>query len=229
MKIQLIKNFIYLKMGFESNRIRMSNSSGICLILVLFLISSCKKNETAPDAASGQAQPSPTSLSITFNDTSGNFISGVTASLYSSLSDWTNRTNQVASSLVSDANGKVTFSANLSPIQYYWWAEKDCQNNFFGLQTTSALTSNANSSVACTLYPTGTLTLTNTASVYYIIGFNGAFAFDMDRGTTKTINYLHPGSLWVRVLQGTGFPNFPIDESFYVNVTCGSIDSISFP
>jgi len=198
-------------------------------MLVLLLISGCKKNETKPDATSGPVQPSLTSLSITFNDTSGNFIPGVNVSLYASLSDWTNRTNQVGSSLVSDAYGKVTFANDLSPIQYFWWAEKDCQNNFYGLRTTQPLTINANSSVACTLSPTGTLTLTNTANVYYIIGLNGAFAFDMDGGTTKTIKYLHTGFLWVRATQGTGYPTFPIDRSFYLNITCGSMDSIIYP
>jgi len=141
----------------------------ILMILIGFCVSSCKKAETPT-----------TNLELTLKDDLGNIVSGSSVKLYSSETDWTNGTNQVGTTQFSDASGKVKFS-DLSNIKYYWFAEKDCKNNWHGASTTtSALTANITNTINVILSSSGTLTFTNTSSNPYHIYINGTLSFEHD-------------------------------------------------
>lgn len=193
------------------------------LILLIFIglavINSCKKVET----------PTPTSLELTLKDNLGNSVSGASVKLYSSQTDWNNGTNQVGTTQFSDASGKVKFN-DLSNIKYYWFAEKDCQNNVNGAATTiSALTANINNTVNVILSSTGTLKFVSTSSNPYRIFINGTAAFDMNGGTTQYDYYMPTGAYSLRVLQLSGYAISPTDLTYNGTLTCGSTLTTTFP
>lgn len=180
-------------------------------------ISSCKKND-------------PTSLELTLKDDLGNSVSSATVKLYSSQTDWNSGSNQVGATQLSDASGKVKFS-DLSNINYYWFAEKDCKNNVNGaITTTSALTANINNTVNVILSNTGTIKFTNTSGDPYRIFINGTVAFDIIYGGTIQYKYYMPtGSYSLRFLQLSGYFLYPTDITYTGTIICGLTLLASFP
>ncbi len=174
-------------------------------------------------------QPQPTSLEITLKDELANIVTGASVKLYSSQTDWSNGTNQVGTTLTSDASGKVKFSA-LSALKYYWFAEKDCKNNRNGGATTvSALTANTNNTLDVILTSTGTLKFTNTSSNPYRIYINGVSTSDLPGGSIINIINLPIGAYTLRVLQLSGYALYPTDLTYNGTLTCGSTLSTTFP
>lgn len=191
------------------------------LILIVFIglavLNSCKKDQT------------PTSLELTLKDNLGNSVSGASVKLYASQTDWNNGSNQVGTTQFSDATGKVKFN-DLSNIKYYWFAEKDCQNNVNGaVTTTSALTVNLNNTLNVVLSSTGILKFVSTSSNPYRIFINGTAAFDMNGGTTQYDNYMPIGSYTLRVLQLSGYAISPTDKTYTGTLICGSTLTTTFP
>lgn len=174
-------------------------------------------------------QPQPTSLEITLKDDLANIVSGATVKLYPSQNDWLNSTNQVGTTLTSDASGKVKFTS-LSASKYYWLAEKDCKNNVNGGATTaSALIGNANNTVEVILTSTGTLKFTNTSSNPYRIYINGVSTSDLPGGSILYKYYKPIGAYTLRVLQLSGYALYPTDLTYNGTLTCGSTLSTTFP
>ena len=174
-------------------------------------------------------QNQPTSLEITLKDELASIVSGATVKLYSSQTDWNNGTNQVGTTLTSDASGKVKFS-NLSAIKYYWLAEKDCKNNVNGgVTTVSALTANTNNTVEVILTSTGTLKFVNTSTNPYRIYINGAAIMDMNGGTTSYRYYQPIGAYTIRVLQLSGYVISPTDQTYSGTLSCGLTLIVTFP
>jgi hypothetical protein len=192
----------------------------IIALIGLMTINSCKKEEV---------KPTPTSLEVTLKDNLGNKISGASVKLYSSQTNWNNGANQVGTTQFSDASGKVKFN-DLSNIKYFWFAEKDCQNNVNGgITTTSALTANVNNTVDVILSSTGTLKFVSTSSNPYRIYINGNAAFDMNGGTTQFKYYMPTGSYSIRVLQLSGYVISPTDKTYTGTIGCGQTLTTTFP
>jgi hypothetical protein len=190
----------------------------------LTIISSCSKDDDVQPV-----QPVQTSLELTLKDNLGNIISGAAVKLYSSQTDWNNGTNQVGTTQFSDASGKVKFN-NLSNIKYYWFAEKDCQNNVNGaVTTTSALTANVNNTLNVILTSTGTLRFVSNSNNPYRIFINGTVAFDMNGNTTQVRNYMPTGSYSIRVLQLSGYVFSPTDQTYTGTLGCGQTLTTTFP
>ena len=193
----------------------------LLLLASMLTLSSCQKDE--------DAQPLPTSLEITLKDNLGNNVSGAAVKLYSSESDWINGTNQVGVTQFSDGSGKVKFT-NLSNIKYYWFVEKDCQNNVNGsITSTSALTANINNLANVILTSTGTLRFVSNSSNPYRIFINGTAAFDMNGNTIETRSYMPTGSYSVRVLQLSGYIFTPTDQTYTGTLSCGGTLTTTFP
>lgn len=195
----------------------------VLFLIIAFIgfmtINSCEKNDV---------KLTPTSLEVTLKDNLGNIISGASVKLYSSLTDWSNGTNEVGTIQFSDASGKVKFN-DLSNIKYYWFAEKDCQNNVNGGKTTtSALTANINNTFDVILSSTGTLKFVNTSSNPYRVYINGT-AFDMNGGITQFKYYMPIGSYSIRVLQLSGYIIYPTDITYTGTLGCGQIFTTTFP
>lgn len=183
--------------------------------------SSCKKEE--------KVKPAPTRLQITVRDELGNAVSGSVVKLYATETDWENETNQVGSTQVSDASGVVTFS-DLSAIKYYWFAEKNCQNNANGgVTTTAPLASNITTTVNAVLSSTGTLTFQNTSTNPYRVFVNSVEIFTMNGKTSEVVNYVPTGSYSIRVLQVSGYAVYPTDETYTGTVGCGQTLQVIFP
>ena len=174
-------------------------------------------------------QPQPTTLEITLKDELANLLTGVSVKLYPSQDDWINGTNQVGTTLTSDASGKVKFSS-LSALKYYWFAEKDCKNNVNGgITTVSALTVNTNNTVEVILTGTGTLKFTNTSSNPYRIYINGVSTYDLPGGLVLYKYYKPTGAYTLRVLQLSGYALYPTDLTYSGTLACGSTLSTTFP
>lgn len=204
-----------------------------CALVCASLFQSCSKDEdlsNGPNSSNGNNNNNGgTSLELTVKDHLGNVVSGATVKLYTSETNWANQTNQVGNTLYTNASGKVKFQ-NLTNIQYYWFAEKDCLNNFNGaITTTTPLQANATTTLDVILSQTGSLRLNNTSSNPYRIYINGTARFDMDGGTTRTINYVPTGSYSIRVLQLSGYLFTPTDQTYTGNVGCGQTLTTTFP
>ncbi len=190
----------------------------------LFFINSCSKDDPKPTPA-----PAPTRLELSIKDNLGNSVSGASVKLYSSQTDWNAGTNQIGTTLVSDASGKVTFT-DLSNISYFWLVEKDCQNNVRGAVTTvSPLTANVTTSLNIILSTTGTLKLVNTSSNPYRVYINGTAAVEMNGGTNEMAYYVPTGAYSIRILQLSGYAVYPTDQTYNVNVGCGQTSTVTFP
>jgi len=186
-------------------------------VIGLTVLSYCKK------------EPAPTSLELVLKDDLGNIVPGASVELYSSETDWNAGTNQIGTTLTSDASGKVKFT-NVSNIKYYWFAEKDCKNNVNGAITSaSPLTANTTNSINVILTGTGTLKFISTSPNPYRIYINGIVAFDMNGGTTKYQYYTPTGSYSLRVLQLSGYAISPTDKTYTGTLTCGSTLVTTFP
>jgi PKD repeat protein len=174
-------------------------------------------------------QSQPTSLEITLKDELANIVTGASVKLYSSVTDWSNGTNQVGTTLTSDASGKVKFSA-LYPLKYYWLAEKDCKNNWNGGNTTaSSLTANTNNTLDVILTSTGSLAFINTSSNPYRIFINGVSTYDLPGGYSILYKNKPIGAYTLRVLQLSGYALYPTDLTYNATLNCGLTLSITFP
>lgn len=192
----------------------------VLFMMVFFL--SCSKDSPAPVVT-------PTSLELTVRDELGNPAIGATVKLYSSATDLVNDINTVALPQLSDASGKVKFS-DLASIKYYWYAEKDCKNNYNGGVTSSnALTANTNTSFNVIMSSTGSLKFVNTSSNPYRVYINGTVAFDMNGGTTQYKYKMPTGAYTLRVLQLSGYLFTATDLTFNGTLNCGSTLSTTFP
>ena len=188
----------------------------------LLTINACKKSEPP-------APPQPTSLELNLKDALGNPVSGASVELYSSLIDWNNSTNQVGSTQISSASGKVSFT-NLQSINYYFHAEKGCTDNVNGAtNTASPLTANIINVSTIVLSSTGTLKFINTSSNPYRVYINGTIAFDMNGGTTASVDYKPIGLYTLRVLQLSGYLISPTDRTYTGTLSCGATLQTTFP
>lgn len=171
----------------------------------------------------------PTSLEITVKDNLGNAVSGASVKLYSSVTDWTNGTNQILTTLTTDAAGVVKFSP-LSAIKYYWYVSSGCKNNSYGSNTTTnALTANTNNTVTTIVDGTGTLIINNTSTNPYDVYINNVLQVSsMPGGTSKQFS-APVGAYIIRVLQKSGYLVFPTDKTYNVNLTCGGTITTTFP
>lgn len=94
---------------------------GFTLISVL-IFSSCGKDDVSPEE-----QEKITKVEFTVLNSAGNPAANATVSLYKNETDFNSKSNAVQTK-ISDANGIALFD-NLEPLKYYFYAEKDCQNN----------------------------------------------------------------------------------------------------
>ncbi len=197
--------------------------SKLALIAILFVgslsFSSCEKDDG----------PASTSLELEIKDKLGNSMPGTSVKLYATEIDFQNKTNQIGATQVSDSEGKVTFN-DLAGIQYYWFAEKGCENNYNGGVTTATpLTLNGKNTVSTVLEPTATLMFENTSNDMYRVYINGTAVFDMEGGTTRYRYYAETGSYSIRVEQKTGIVLTPIDETYNGVAECGQTLTTTFP
>jgi PKD repeat protein len=171
----------------------------------------------------------PTALQITVKDNLGNPVSGAIVRLYSTLTDWTNETNQTFTPQTSNTTGVVTFSP-LSAISYYWKITSGCQNNIFGSNTTTtALSANTTTAVTSVIAGTGIIALTNASSNPYDVFINGTLQVSSMPGSTSK-NLIAPvGSYSIRILQKSGYLITPTDKTYTGNVQCGGTLLVNFP
>jgi hypothetical protein len=189
----------------------------LMVIIGLVIVNSCKK------------EPTPTTLELSIIDEFGNIVSGASVELYSSETDWNNASNQIGTTLTSNALGKVRFNT-VSNIKYYWFVEKDCKNNVNGtITSTSALTANINNTFNVIITSTGTLKFVSTSNYPYRIYINGVVAFEMNGGTTHYEYYMPIGSYSIRVLQLSGYVISPTDLTYTGTLNCGSTLLTTFP
>lgn len=189
----------------------------LTLVAGLAILNSCKKEDNKA------------SLELFLKDNLGNAVTGASVKLYASQTDWANKTNQVGPTQFSDVSGKTKFTG-LSSIKYYWFAEKDCQNNVNdSISTNTPLSSDATNNANVILESTGTLKFNNTSASPYRIFINGTAVFDMPGGTIKYKYSAPTGSYSLRVLQLSGYLVTADDQTFPVTLNCGDTATTTFP
>lgn len=187
------------------------------LLSIIVVFTNCKKDKNT----------NPTTLTITIGDDLGYAIQGASVTLYKTETDWSNGTNPVGTTLLTDSVGKVKFT-NLSSMVYYWFAEKGCKNNANGLsKVLSPLKLHEDNNASSILTSTGTVLFVNTSNNPYDCYVNGTRYFTLEGKSNETIFNLPAGSYTFRVLQLNA--SYPIDESFPGNLICGGNITITFP
>jgi PKD repeat protein len=171
----------------------------------------------------------PTALEITVKDNLGNAVSGASVKLYGNLSDWTNGTNQLLTTLTTNASGVVRFSP-LSAIKYFWLVSSGCRNNFLGgSTTTNTLTANVTNTVTTIIDGTGTLIVNNTSTNPYDVFVNNVLQVTNMAGGTVRQFTAPVGNYVIKVVQKSGFAFFPTEKTYNVNLTCGGTITTTFP
>ena len=181
--------------------------------IIIFSIIGCKKDRIS------------TTLEIRVVDEQGIYVNGASVKLFKTQSDMENDTNQFGKTLMTDVNGKVSFS-NLGPDIYYWLAEKGCQNNVNGITTTPALDLDVTRVVTTTLTGTGTLKLINQSLTnQYQVYLNGYPLLVANQGASYTYIYVPDDTYYLEAVQvnGTG------DKTYSLAITCGSTMTFTFP
>lgn len=189
----------------------------ISIFILIICFANCKK-ETAPP-------PVTTSLRISVTDNSGNAASGAAVKLYTSFTDWENKTNEVGTQST-DGSGNVVFD-NLTDIKYYFFASKDCLNNGFkSVSTAGPIASGIQNNASTNIDQAGAIVLKNVSSSIYGIYVNGTYWFDLPGGATQTLPYKPVGFYSIRVKKTSGIAN---EQTFTGNLTCGGSLTTTFP
>lgn len=193
----------------------------ILSVVIAITVVSCQKETIIP--------PPETSLEINVSDDYGNIISGATVELYATESDFYAATHLIESNYT-DANGTVTFY-NLSSAKYYWFASKGCKNNMNGgFAVTSAIPQNMISKINTVISSTGSLKFVNASNYPYEVYVNGVVAIsNLPGGYNQTLTFEPTGSYAFRVVQISGYSQYPADISFSGTLSCGSTLTTTFP
>lgn len=174
----------------------------------------------------------PTQLKFQVINTSGTPQIGAAVTLYNSLSDYTNKTNPVLSS-ITDANGYF-LASRLSSVAYYYRITNGCLDNYGSSSTnhiSTALTLHTlNSYNAIVINGKGSIYLSSTSTNPYEVWVDGNVQLtSMAGGTNYTLNEVPVGNHSVRVLQLSGYVFSPTDKTYTVTVTCGNTSTVTFP
>jgi hypothetical protein len=181
------------------------------------VFTACKKEESAP------------SLELTVRDNLGNPMSGATVKLYKSENDLFNFTNQVGSTKTSDGSGKIKVE-DLEEIKYYFFAEKDCYNNYRGGNyLVDPLKKNQNTTADIVISKTGTLKMVNNSAHPYKIYINGAEETQIAAGGNYEKKYMAIGSYAIRYVQVSGFTGTPVDANNSGMLDCGGTFTTIIP
>ena len=185
------------------------------LMLTGILFSGCSKNDIE--------ETTPTSLTITLKDESGNPVAGAPLSLSRSL-DYNNPV--VISTQTSGADGTVTFTGLDEKYYYSWLATKDCISNCSEINHTHiALTPNKANTVNQVLYRTGLLELTNTSSTNYSLSSPILSDPSTLGGHTSWSRYVKEGSYNIHCVPiNTAGPA----KDTLINIVCGGTTSLAF-
>ncbi len=186
------------------------------------LIISCSKSGSSGSVSS-------TLLQITVTNGFGFPVSGAAVSLYLSKNDLDSQINRVGNPLTTDAGGTVTFH-DLSAINYFWYIEKGCQNNYNGIiSSANALKENALNIASILVSETGEMKFVNTSAQPYRIFLNGSLIIDSLPGLSlKSIMKVPTGFYIIRVLEITSDPS-PTDKIYTGNLNCGDTFVTTFP
>lgn len=169
------------------------------------------------------------SIELIVKDNLGNPVQGASVKLYLEYSDLQAGIDQIGSTQFTDVNGKAVFTG-LSPVKYYWFAEKECLNNYNGAVTTAeSLTEGVKNIVNCIVSQTGTIKMVSTSTNPYKVYFNGSYVFDIAGGQTIYSFYKPTGSYSIRVLQISGYLIYPTDETYSTTLSCGETVTVTFP
>lgn len=189
----------------------------LCLVVLASVVvfSSCEDEKVEPK----------TSLELTIRNSLGNPVSGASVKLFTSLEDWKNLSNQKGSTKLSDASGKVKFD-DLSPSNYFWFAGKGCETNYFGgSATVSPLTKGRMTTINTVLSSTGGILFTNKSNEAYTVSIVGGKSFEMEGNTKKRV-IVKTGSVTVNIAPKS---NPSEEETYIAKVDCGDKQAIDFP
>ena len=137
------------------------------LVALATTFTSCSKDDDKP-------APAATALELTIKDELGILIPGAEVKLYPTDADRKASTNQVGTTQISDASGKVKFTDLEAKIYFISTAKADgCLIGVYGFtynKTTGvqeAIVANTTTSLDIVVVSTGKITLTNNSADYY--------------------------------------------------------------
>ena len=196
-------------------------------LLILFtlinvlLFNSCTKDDVSPEE-----QKNNTKIEFTVLNSAGNAAANAIVSLYKNSTDFDSKTNAVQTK-ISNSNGIALFD-NLEPLKYYFYAEKDCQNNLnsgvvFVNPIVEGVTTTANILMT---EAESTIHVSSFFDGAYEVYVNNVYKGDISAYGDKYIT-VESGSYTIKLVQ--------IDYIFYAdeytqstNVSCGNEVTLEF-
>lgn len=187
------------------------------------LLASCSKH--VDDLIS----PPPATTDLEINVSSNNTaVTGATVTLYGSENDFLTKSHSVYSTLTNSSG--IALFKNLQSKKYWFWVQKDCQDNTAGnTNTFTGLTSGIKNITSTTLTGMGTLKFVNNSTNPYKIYLNGVLAIGSMPGGTSTTLHMPSRFYTVRVVQLSGYIFTPTDITYSGTLACGGMLTTAFP
>ena len=195
----------------------------LIIITLLFCtaLSSCIKTEVIP-----------TQLKMQVIDGQGYTVPGASVYLYATNNDFYKDINVVAKG-TTDANGYIYFTNLSTQVDYYFYVQDGCQDNFNNVNhlsyTLEPNTVNAIEPVVVS--SVGNIVVQSSSSYPYKILIDGQVYLDnLPAMKSATFYEMPAGTHTVEVIQFSGYIGLPNDEIFNnVTVKCGASTIVSFP
>jgi hypothetical protein len=191
------------------------------LLAVGIIFSSCSKGVDTPIT--------PTTLQVSVTTNIGTPIAGANIEIYSNLSDYSSRSNPVATKFA-NPYGIAVFDKGILPIVYYVWADDNsCKLNAYSNTKTLTLTANQNNFFNTSVESVGKLTFVNNSIFPYKVYVNGTLVITSLQGLTSQSLFSLVGTYSIRVVQISGYVTTPIDKTYTGTISCGSEFVTRFP
>ncbi len=168
-----------------------------------------------------------TALRISVKDELGNLSVGATVKLYSNLTDYTNKTNQVGATLTTNSSGYVLFK-NLNPLAYYFDIANGCQNNIKEIVGfSSPIPQSAQTNISVTLTKKGAINISNDLTYSFDIYLDNVFQTTLKAYEVYKIYNLKEGNYTVKCNDKRLPPFNTNSQTFSTSVSCGMLTLLS--
>ena len=192
----------------------------VVILSLVVLFNSCIKVDVTP-----------TQLKMQVIDNQGYVAPGATVYLYQTESDFVSGNNLVTKG-TTDANGYIYFTNLSTQIDYYFFVQYGCQDNYNNFNHLSSyLDANAVNSIGqVAVSSVGSIkVISNSFYPFKVLVDNQIYVSSLASNTNATFDEMPAGTHTVEVIQLSGYTGLPKDLIFPITVKCGATTVVSFP